>query len=460
MHRWLGVVILGMFFFMVIVDGSIVTIAVPAMAQSLQVGTERVNLVISVYLVTISALLLVFGQLGEVWGRERLFQLGTLGFVIGSWLAGASNQLPLVLSGRVIQGVGASMTMATSYALVTDWFAPGELGRAFGVESIFISIGGLAGPGIGGLVLAHWDWRYIFWLNVPIGLVCLLASWWVFPRQKKTRPLKHFDWAGGEALIGLAISLYAATALLMTRPLLAAGWLLGFSGLLWWFIRHEATAVKPLLQLRLFAAPTFVLPLGAAFCTFVAAYFFTLLAPIYLQLVVHLSSALTGLVLMGGPLIAIVGNPVAGVAVERWSQVRVMVVGITLLVGSTLGLVGLNGKFEPLALLGLSLVMAIGTSLFGTANSAYLMSRVHAEGRGAAGAMNSLVREVGLVLGVTLASASFYGSLTAIGGHVVTDASTQPAGLLLAAQRLSYLVAVVILIVGWRLSVILAKEGR
>ncbi|MCI1987165.1 MAG: MFS transporter [Lactobacillus sp.] len=458
MRRWLGVVILGLFFFMVIVDGSIVTIAIPAMSQALHVGTERVNLVISVYLVTISALLLPFGQLGAAYGRERVFQVGTLGFLLGSWLAGASDQLPIVLTGRVLQGIGASMTMANSYALVTDWFPPQQLGRAFGVESIFISIGGLAGPGLGGLVLTHWDWRYIFWLNLPIGLVCLVAEWGMFPKSHPAGAPQHFDWGGAVALLGLASSFYIGTANLMTRPLVAGVGLVLFAGLLRWFVRHEAQAPVPLLRLPLLTSPEFGLPLWAAFTTFVAAYFFTLLAPIYLQLVVHLSSQTTGLVLMGGPLLAVVVNPLAGVVADRWSQPRVMVAGMWLLVASTLGLVALNGALEPGALLILSLVLATGTSFFGTANSAYIMGRVPSADRGAAGAINSLLRELGLVLGATLASASFYGGLSAVSGRAVLTASGQSAAALLAAQRLAYLVAAAILIVGWRLSRLLVRR--
>lgn len=150
MRRWLNLTILGVFFFMVIVDGSIVTIAIPAMAKGLAIGTERVGLVISIYLVTICALLLPFGQLGEQWRREHCFILGTFAFLVGSWLTGAGNTLTWVLGGRVIQGVGASLTMANSYALVADWFPAKQLGRAFGIESIFISLGGLAGPGLAG----------------------------------------------------------------------------------------------------------------------------------------------------------------------------------------------------------------------------------------------------------------------------------------------------------------------
>ncbi|WP_125579290.1 MFS transporter [Lacticaseibacillus suibinensis] len=459
MRRWLNLMILGVFFFMVIVDGSIVTIAIPAMAHGLAVGTERVGLVISIYLVTISALLLPFGQLGAQWGRERCFMLGTLAFLVGSWLTGAGAQLSWVLGGRVLQGVGASLTMANSYALVADWFPPQQLGRAFGIESIFISLGGLAGPGLGGLVLTHWDWRYLFWLNLPIGGLCLVAAVLWFPRTASRQRL-HLDWGGTGLLMALAIVFYVSTASSLTQPGLALLGLALSGGLLWLLVRWEQHRPHPLLNLALLKTPAFGWPLAAAFTTFVAAYYFTLLGPIYLQVVVGLSPAATGAVLMAGPLVAIVANPLAGMAADRWSQPRVMQNGLLLLLVSALGLVLLTGQFEPLAFLLVSVVMAIGTSVFGTANSAFLMREVTPAQRGAAGALTALLREVGLVLGVSLASTSFYGSLGALARQPLTTALGQPVSRLLTAQHLAYALAAVILLGGWWLNRRLLKSGH
>ena len=170
--RWLILMTLGLFFFMVIIDGTIVVVAVPTIAQALAVQPSRVNLLLTVYLTTISVCLLFLGQLAEQVGRTRLFIHGTYWFLLGSAVAGLGVNLQLVLAARIVQAVGASMTMATSYAIVADVFPPALLGRALGVESIFISLGALAGPGIGGLILSHLPWGFIFlgqftdWLGV------------------------------------------------------------------------------------------------------------------------------------------------------------------------------------------------------------------------------------------------------------------------------------------------------
>ena len=201
LRRWLILVTLGIFFFMVIVDGSIVAIAIPTIAGSLSVITESANLIIAIFLVVISALLLPFGQIGDRWDRNQLFIIGTILFVVGSWLSGLGFHLSVVLLGRLIQAIGAGITMANSYALVTDTFEPQQLGRAFGIESIFISLGALAGPGIGGIILTHLSWHYLFWINIPIGIICILIELLVFPRKKVHASFKNYDWIGTLLLI-------------------------------------------------------------------------------------------------------------------------------------------------------------------------------------------------------------------------------------------------------------------
>lgn len=441
LKRWLGLSVLGMFFFMVVVDGSIVTIAVPAMAMALKVGTAQVNLVISVYLITISALLLPFGQLGDHIGRTRLFQLGTGAFVGGSWLAGATNDLTWVLTGRVIQAIGASMTMATSYAVVTDLFPPAQLGRAFGIESIFISMGALAGPGLGGLILAQWDWREIFRLNIPIGVVCLAVSWWALPANAPHPQKVAFDWLGAVGLMLLASMVYVLSMIAGTQLLMTLGGVIVIGLGVWLWLRHERRHATPLLNVELITQPQIAKPLLTSFLSFIAAYAFVLLAPIYLQLVVHLDSRLTGIVLMAGPLASLVANPVAGMLVDRHSQATIMNAGMGLMLVAQLGLILLSGKGEPTWLITLSVLSVIGTALFTTAANTRIMTGVDADHRGAVGAVNSLARELGMMLGVTLTSAVFYGVLSQQGGQNVTTAIHQSIGNLLMAQRGAYLVA-------------------
>lgn len=452
MQRWLGLCVLGMFFFMVVVDGSIVTIAVPTMARALHVGTASVNLVISVYLITISALLLPFGQLGDRIGRTRLFQMGTAGFVIGSWLAGATNELSVVLIGRVIQAIGASMTMATSYAVVTDLFPPEQLGRAFGIESIFISLGALAGPGLGGLILANWGWREIFWVNVPIGVVCLVLSVWTLPKNVSHLQNARFDWLGVGGLILLAGGFYAVSVLAGRQPVIALAGLAVIGLILWGWLHLEKRQSAPLFEASLLKGEKVATPLLASFLSFIAAYAFVLLSPIYLQLVVHLDSRITGLVLMAGPLAALVANPLAGVLVDHWGQATLMRIGMVIMLIAQLGLIALSGVGEPWWVIIWSVISVIGTALFTTAANTQIMTGVTAAHRGAIGALNSLAREVGMMLGVSVASGIYYGVLSQTAGKMVTNALHQSRAELILAQRGAYLVASILLGVAlWQL---------
>ena len=452
MQRWLGLSVLGMFFFMVVVDGSIVTIAVPTMARALHVGTASVNLVISVYLITISALLLPFGQLGDRIGRTRLFQMGTAGFVIGSWLAGATNELSVVLIGRVIQAVGASMTMATSYAVVTDLFPPEQLGRAFGIESIFLSLGALAGPGLGGLILANWGWREIFWVNVPIGFVCLVISFWTLPKNVSHVQKARFDWLGVLGLLILASLFYGVSLLAGSQLVLAVVGLVVIGLVLWDWLRIEKHQSAPLFDATLLTHGQVARLLLTSFLSFIAAYAFVLLAPIYLQLVVHLDSQVTGLVLMAGPLSALVANPLAGILVDHWGQNKLLRIGMAIMLVAQLGLVALSGIGEPWWLIMWSVLSVIGTALFTTAANTKIMTGVTAEHRGAIGALNSLAREVGMMLGVSVASGIYYGILSQAAGKTVTNALNQSLSQLIFAQRGVYLVASILLGVAlWQL---------
>ncbi|WP_461226174.1 MFS transporter [Lacticaseibacillus suihuaensis] len=446
-RRWLGVVVLGMFFFMVVVDGSIVTIAVPAMAAALGVGTAQVNLVIAVYLITISALLLPFGQLGDRIGRPRLFRIGTAAFLLGSGLAGAAPAFAWVLAGRVVQAIGASMTMATSYAVVTDLFPPGQLGRAFGVESIFISLGALAGPGLGGLILAQWGWREIFWVNVPLGGLCLVMAWWALPGNAPRPREAPYDWVGTGGVIVLALLFYAATVAAGPRPLVALGKLIGVAlgGGLW--LAWERRQAAPLLDLQLLRSPPLAVPLAASLLSFIAAYAFVLLAPIDLELVGHLDARATGLVLMAGPVVALVANPVAGVVTDRWPAPRLMRLGMVVLVVVQLALVVRPGGGSAWWLVAVAAVTAVGTAVFTTAANTRIMTSSDPAHRGAVGAVSALARELGMMIGVAVSSVVFYGALSRVTGRQVASALHQPASALVAAERGAYVLAAGLLVV-------------
>ncbi|WP_288531186.1 MFS transporter [uncultured Secundilactobacillus sp.] len=446
LRRWIILSTLGLFFFMVIVDGSIVTIAVPAISQGLNVSSGQVNLIIILYLVVICATLLTFGQLGDQIGRVRLFRWGTVVFLAGSVAAGWGINFDFVLVGRLFQGLGAGMTMANSYAIVADTFPPGMLGRALGIESIFISLGALAGPGLGGLILTVSSWHFIFWVNVPIGLICLVFEWYLFP-STKAASRANIDWRGSLWLVVVAISFYLVAQTLLQTPLIAAGFLMVSIGGGIGFYRAERRVANPLLNFAIFANQVFTRSLMASMLSFIAAYFFTLLAPLYLQEVLHYPSQLTGVILMVSPVMAIVANPVAGWLTDRYRPIRLMQAGMGLLVLAEVALVLANGHWEPWWLIVVSILLAWATAGFGTPSNTLIMSSAPVSQRGMVGATNSLVREFGMVIGATLATAVYYGVLSLNRGRRITTVVDQPASSLIQAQAVAYGVATVLLLI-------------
>lgn len=457
-RRWSVLSILGLFFFMVIVDGSIVTIAIPDIAKDLSVPTGEANLIISVYLITICATLLLFGQFGDQFGRIRIFEIGTLVFLIGSFLAGAGHYLGFVLIGRLVQGIGASMTMANSYAIVTDIFPANQLGRAFGIEGIFISLGALAGPGMGGIILANLPWGYIFWINLPLGLVCLIVGSITYPKQMKSKKQK-IDWYGAITLGLAAVSLYILTMQINASFVRMTALLIIFFGCGWWFITVERKALRPLLNLTIFQNAVFSKSIIIAFISFIVSYFFTILAPLYLQLVLNYSTQFTGLLLMIAPLISIFASPIAGYVSDRYNQKVEMTVGMVILIVAQLGLLFLTRRFEPYYFIAISALISIGTVTFGTPNNVLVMQSVPDKLRAMAGSTNSLVREFGLVLGTTISTLIFYRVLSLVGHQTVSTAIGVPITAIMTAQRWTYAVGLLLLLVALLIIIHAIRKG-
>src|SRR5438445_3080799 len=183
-HGWaiLGVVALGTF--MTALDASIVNIGLPSIARTFRtpVGGAAEWVVIA-YLVAIAATLLPFGHLSDLVGRKPVWLAGLATFAVGSMLCGAAPSLALLVLARAFQGLGGALIFAPGLAIITDAFPPAGRGRALGVNAVVFAMGTSLGPTLGGLITEHLSWRWIFYLNVPLGALALLASQAVLPRS-------------------------------------------------------------------------------------------------------------------------------------------------------------------------------------------------------------------------------------------------------------------------------------
>jgi len=284
-HRWWILVAVCLFTFMSTLDASIVNIALPVMSRDLKIPMNQAEWVVSIYLIAICALLLLFGKLGDTRGKIRIFKIGSFLFVIGSFLSGFSVSLSFLLGARVVQSVGAAMTMATNNGIITEVFPFKERGRALGMIGSFVALGSIAGPGIGGLILAHLSWGYIFWINVPVGIIAILIGQRILP-QDITVSDERIDKPVASLFALIMISLFAGVfvgqEIGFTRPVILGLFAVAVVAM-FFFVRLELRVANPILALKLFQNKRFTISILCAFLIFVANFFFNVIAPFYLE---------------------------------------------------------------------------------------------------------------------------------------------------------------------------------
>jgi MFS family permease len=160
--KWAILFIVVMITFMATLDSSIVNVALPVMAKDLNVTSAGIQLVVTSYLIIISATILVFGRLGDMTSKTRIFKFGIALFTLGSLLCGITSSLEVLVLARVIQAIGAAGAMANSQGIIAEVFPANERGRALGITGTFVALGSLVGPPLGGFIVDATSWKYIF----------------------------------------------------------------------------------------------------------------------------------------------------------------------------------------------------------------------------------------------------------------------------------------------------------
>ncbi len=177
-------------------DASIMSLVLPTLEEAFHQPLSHVQWVALIYLLVLTGLLIPLGHLADSFGRKALYTLGFLLFIVGSALCGLSPDLPFLIAARALQGVGAAMLQANSVAIITAAVPAGMLGRAIGVQGVAQALGLAMGPAVGGLLIGWLSWRWVFFINVPIGLLGSALAWLVLPRTKSPSGLGGLRRAG------------------------------------------------------------------------------------------------------------------------------------------------------------------------------------------------------------------------------------------------------------------------
>ncbi|QAS69361.1 MFS transporter [Oenococcus sicerae] len=416
---------LGMLTFMSVLDGSIVNIALPSISKDLHIPLNQATWTVIVYLIVISGLLLLFGRMGDVFGKIKIFKIGTVIFTIGSFLAGISEfGLIFLLAARVVQAIGASMAMATSFGITTSNFPASMRARAMSITGMFVSLGAIAGPAIGGAILSLLSWSYIFWVNVPFGLLTILIGIKYFPKDTIAQPDEKIDYTGSIlffafiAIFFLAVN--AAEVVGFQDILVISGLVISILFLIA-FIKVENVIKEPMIKLEIFKNQLYSISLTTAFLVFAINSYTNILMPFYLQDLRKLTPGQTGLILMCFPIANFIFSPISGWAGDKFDKELITLIGLAGLTLSQIGYLSIGGA-SPYLLLVITLIAnGMSSAIFMSPNNALTMSTVPRPLLGIAGSVTALARNVGFIVGNTFATTMLFIGMSQLAGYRVVN---------------------------------------
>ena len=404
---WLAVGTVCFGAFMGQLDASIVTLAFPAIGGYFHTNLAAVQWVSLSYLLTLVALLAPVGRLSDAFGRKQLYLYGFALFTAASAACGLAPNLPALIGFRVVQALGAAMLQANSVALVTTSVPPDRSRAALGVQAAAQALGLALGPVVGGVLVQSLGWQWVFGVNVPVGVLGLVAGRYLLPRTRQRTPAGTFDWPG---VLLLAVSSTAALLALSslsglgprTPQLVALIWVAIAAG--WGFYRRQRTATSPLVDLRLLREPAISGGLLAALGGYLV-----LFGPLVLIPVLGSGSALWAGILVtalpaGFGLAATMGGRVLP---EAWPQRARCALGAGITALALGALAGWPHVIDTPAVLVPGMALAgVGLGLFTPANNALVMGAIPAARSGVGGGLVNMARGLGTSLGVALVAAA------------------------------------------------------
>ncbi len=404
-----AIAITGMALFMASLDNLVVSTALPVIRVHLHAGLSGLEWTVNAYTLTFAVLLLSAAAIGERFGRRRIFVLGIAVFTGASAVAALAPSISVLVAARAVQGAGGAMIMPLSLTLLSAAVPPERRNAALGLWG---AIGGLAiaiGPLVGGAVTSGWSWQYIFWLNVPIGLVLVPLAWWKLSESRGTPSRLDLVGVGlvSVGLFGVVLGLVRGNAHGWTSTSVLASFVAG-SVALTAFIAWELRSSHPMLDIRLFRNRGFaavnVTALLFSFGMFGSIFFLTQ----FLQTVQGLSPLAAGVRVLPWTAMAMLLAPVVGNLAERWGGKPLVVGGLVMqAVGLTwLGL--LITPTTPYADMVVPFVISgVGMTLFFVPLASLVLGSLPTALEGVASGANSAFRELGGVLGIAVLGAVF-----------------------------------------------------
>lgn len=424
-------------------DTSIANVALPTLAQAFAASFQEVQWVVLAYLLAITTLVVSVGRLGDIIGRRRLLLAGISLFTAASVLSGVAPTLWMLIVARAVQGLGGAIMMALTMAIVGETVQKEETGSAMGLLGTMSAIGTALGPSLGGVLLSGFGWRAIFLVNLPLGILALILAYHYLPADKRGTKA---NWAGfdnlGTLLLALTLAAYALAVTIGRGSFGTLNMVLLLFAVLGvgLFVLAETRAVSPLIRLAMFRDPA--MSAGLAMSTLVATVVTTTLVvgPFYLSLALGLNSAMAGLVLSVGPIVAALTGVPAGRMADRFGAQCITLVGLIGMTAGSFSLtmiptsLGIPGYIVPI------IVITGGYGLFQTANNTAVMTNIQPDQRGVISGILNLSRNIGRITGASVMGAVF-ALVTA-----ATDITTASSEAVAIGMRTTFAIAAILII--------------
>jgi EmrB/QacA subfamily drug resistance transporter len=435
-HAWVVFSVTGLGILLTGLNASTLDVALPSVVRHFSASATAATWILLSFLLVTTVLVVPFGRLADIIGRRRLYLIGLGLLTVASLVAGAAPNVAVLILARIAQAVGAASIMANVTAILADAFRPSKLSIGLGANVTVAAVGLVAGPAVGGVVADGLDWRWVFWFNVPLGIIGML---WAVPTLRelpKQGAREPFDVVGAVLSAVVVGALVMAVALGGTHgwtawPVVAGaiGFVVGLPVLLWTQRRRSF----PLLDLQLFADRARAIAFSVTFTIAFARFGLVLILSLYLQAAHGWSAVRTGLIITPTAIGMMIAAPIAARLARRISARFLASFGLAITAAALFYVaVELSPHSSTASLLVVLGAVGVGTGLVMTPNTSSIMASVTPGRRGVANALRALMQNVGAVTGTAVClaivtrpldprdqAAAYAGTLSRLSAHTL-----------------------------------------
>lgn len=446
------VLVIALGSFMAGLDATIVNIALPTIAKSFDISTVTVSWVLNAYLIIMVSLLLAASRIGDMKGYRNIFLAGFVLFTLGSMLCGIAPTIGVLILARMFQAVGGAIISALGAVMVTSYLSPDVRGQALGIVAMFVMLGAALGPVVGGFLTSSFSWRYIFYVNLPVGIIAVLLGMHILPRSDPVAPKAKLD-LPGVLILFLALGSLVVGLTSVQGSNTAQGIIALVVSLVFWilFFMQERRVAEPLINLSLFANRAFSLQNINILLIQMAMAGVMVVMPFYLELVRHIPTDNAGTVLLALPVGMILTAPVAGKFSDVMGTKKPVMAGFLICAVALLLLSTISAETSIGHTVLYLFLLGAGTGIAYSPLNSAVMGEAPAEDHGSASGLMRVMTNLGSTLGVAVvmlvATASAGPKIAEVTAHTIPP--TELAGAFDAA----FLFCMVLEVIGLMLMV-------